>query len=326
MSSAPLSSFVVAYRLDGQGSGTPLDPEELLRVWHQDTSQLWMHLDFTHQDVDHFLATIARLDEDVIEALTEEDTRPRVAVFKGGRITTLRGINLNPGADPDDLISLRVWLTDNRLITVRRRPLQSITRVRAYLDAGEGARNVGELLAGMADSLVDRVGDLTHQLDDALGELEERQTAEGAIDITNKDLTDIRQPLINLRRFMEPQYHCLTRLAEDEVFDDTARLWLREAANQLYRYVEDFRAMQERALILQEQLWNSHNERLNERMYLLAIITAVFLPLTFLTGLLGINVGGIPGAESPAGFAVVVLLSMLVGAGVMAILKKWRWW
>ncbi|GHC29802.1 zinc transporter ZntB [Kushneria pakistanensis] len=326
MSSAPLSSFVVAYRLDGQGNGTPLDPEALARVWHHDEAPLWMHLDFTHKDVDHFLGTIAALDEDIIEALTEEDTRPRVAVFKGGRITTLRGINLNPGADPDDLVSLRVWLTDNRLITVRRRPLQSITQVRAYLEAGEGARNVGELMAGMADTLVDRVGDLTHQLDDALGELEERQTVEGAVDITNRDLTDIRQPLITLRRFMEPQYHCLARLAEDDILDDTARLWLREASNQLFRYVEDFRAMQERALILQEQIWNSHNERLNERMYLMAIMTAVFLPLTFLTGLLGINVGGIPGAESPAGFAVVLGLSMLVGAGVMAMLKKWRWW
>ncbi|REC94271.1 zinc transporter ZntB [Kushneria indalinina] len=326
MSSASLSSFVVAYRLDGQGSGMPLDPEELARVWHHDEAQLWMHLDFTHKDVDHFLATIAELSEDVIEALTEEDTRPRVAVFKGGRITTLRGINLNPGADPDDLISLRVWLADNRLITVRRRPLQSITRVRAYLEAGEGARNVGELLAGMADTLVDRVGDLTHQLDESLGELEERQTLKNAAAITSEDLTEIRQPLITLRRFMEPQYHCLARLAEDDIFDETARLWLREASNQLYRYVEDFRAMQERALILQEQIWNSHNERLNERMYLMAIMTAVFLPLTFLTGLLGINVGGIPGAESPAGFAVVVLLSMLVGAGVMALLKKWRWW
>ena len=326
MSSASPSSFVVAYRLDGEGSGTPLDHEELARVWHHDEAQLWMHLDFTHKDVDYFLETIAELNEDIIEALTEEDTRPRVAVFKGGRITTLRGINLNPGADPDDMVSLRVWLTDNRLITVRRRPLQSITRVRAYLDAGDGARNVGELMAGMADTLVDRVADLTHQLDDALGELEERQADREADAITNEELTDIRQPLITLRRFMEPQYHCLARLAEDDIFDDTAKLWLREAANQLFRYVEDFRAMQERALILQEQIWNSHNERLNERMYLLAIITAVFLPLTFLTGLLGINVGGIPGASSPAGFAVVVILSMLVGAGVMALLKKWRWW
>ncbi|WP_445621048.1 zinc transporter ZntB [Kushneria sp. Sum13] len=326
MSSASPSSFVVAYRLDGQGSGTPLDHEALSRVWHHDEAQLWMHLDFTHKDVDHFLGTIAELDEDIIEALTEEDTRPRVAVFKGGRITTLRGINLNPGADPDDLVSLRVWLTENRLITVRRRPLQSITRVRAYLDAGEGARNVGELMAGMADTLVDRVGDLTHQIDDSLSELEERQTVQDAPAITNEELTDIRQPLITLRRFMEPQYHCLARLAEDDIFDETARLWLREASNQLFRYVEDFRAMQERALILQEQIWNSHNERLNERMYLMAIMTAIFLPLTFLTGLLGINVGGIPGASSPAGFTVVVVLSMVVGAGVMAVLKKWRWW
>ncbi|WP_106478760.1 zinc transporter ZntB [Phytohalomonas tamaricis] len=323
--SQPQTSFVAAYRLDGQGGGEALDNQALQERWQHDDGQLWMHLDFSFDDVNTYLHDIAALHEDVIEALVEEDTRPRVARFSGGLVTTLRGVNLNPGSAPEDMLSLRVWITPNRLITLRRRPLQSVLRVREYLHAGEGARNVAELLAGMADAIIDRVGDLSHRIDTQLGELEENQLND--IDIDGDDLTRVRRPLITLRRFMEPQSHCLSKLAEDTSgLDETARLWLRESANLLYRYVEDFNAMQERALILQEQIWNEHNERLNERMYLMAIMTAIFLPLTFLTGLLGINVGGIPGAESPLGFVSVVFLSLLVGAGVMAVLKRWHWW
>ena len=108
--------------------------------------------------------------------------------------------------------------------------------------------------------------------------------------------------------------------------DEATQVSLRENANQLSRYVEDFHAMQERALILQEQIWSEHNEQLNQRMYMLAIITTVFLPLSFLTGLLGINVGGIPGADSPYGFSVFITITLLMGFGVMWLLKRKHWW
>ncbi|OHV10611.1 zinc transporter ZntB [Kushneria phosphatilytica] len=318
------SSFVAAYRLDGQGGGQMLTHDELAAAWATDASPLWMHLDFTHDDVDRYLNDIAELDENIVEALLEEDTRPRVAHFPGGINTTLRGINLNPGASPEDLISLRVWITANRLITVRRRPLQSILRVREYLDAGEGARTVSELFAGMADAMVDRVGERTHQIDDWLGDLEEKQLEDAPVD--SDDITRIRRPLITLRRFMDPQYHCLSQLAEISLFDETGRLWLREAANQLYRYVEDFRAMQERALVMQEQLRNDQDERLNARMYLLAIITTIFLPLGFLTGLLGINVGGIPGADNPWAFTIFVVLVLAIVLLQLLFFRKRHWW
>ncbi|HET8791609.1 MAG TPA: CorA family divalent cation transporter, partial [Modicisalibacter sp.] len=141
------------------------------------------------------------------------------------------------------------------------------------------------------------------------------------------DLTRIRRPLITLRRFMGPQRDCLSQLAQGPIWlDEETKVSLRESANQLSRYVEDFNAMQERALILQEQLWSEHNEQLNRRMYMLAIVTTVFLPLSFLTGLLGVNVGGIPGADSRYGFMTFVAITLCVGVLVLGLLKRKHWW
>jgi zinc transporter len=284
-----------------------------------------MHLDFRHEDVRTYLVDIAGLDEAPVEALLEEDTRPRVAKFRNGAVSTLRGINLNPGAAPEDLISLRIWISPNRLITLRRRPLKSVGDVRERIDNGDGALSVPDLLAWLTETLVDRVGDVAHELDDRLGELEEDQLSNREIE--PDDLSRLRRSLITLRRFMGPQRDCLDQIAHGpEWFDEDTKVSIRESANQLSRYVEDFHAMQERALILQEQLFSEHNERLNQRMYMLAIVTTVFLPLSFLTGLLGINVGGIPGAESPYGFMIFLTITVLVGGWVMWLLKRKHWW
>ncbi|SDL92501.1 zinc transporter [Modicisalibacter muralis] len=320
------SAFVTAYRLDGLGGGKILDGAELHRAWNTDESPLWLHLDFRHDDVTDYLHSLAGLSEAVIEALLEADTRPRVARFGRGIVTTLRGINFNPGAAPEDLISLRVWMTPKRLITLRRRPLHAVNVVRERIDSGEGALSVPDLVAWLAETLVDQVGDVSHQLDERLAALEDAQLAYSH-SLNADDLTRIRRPLITLRRFMGPQRDCLSQLAQGPVWlDEETKVSLRESANQLSRYVEDFNAMQERALILQEQLWSEHNEQLNRRMYMLAIVTTVFLPLSFLTGLLGVNVGGIPGADSPYGFAAFVGITLVVGVSVMALLKRKHWW
>lgn len=319
------TALVAAYELDGKGGGQLLSVRQLREAWADPERPLWMHLDFRHDDVHTYLEEIAGLDEAAVEALLEEDTRPRVAKFGKGAVSSLRGINLNPGAAPEDLISLRLWISANRMITLRRRPLKSVNDVRERIDSGDGALSIPDLLAWLTETLVDKVGDVSHQLDDRLGELEEDQLSDREVD--PDDLSRLRRSLITLRRFMGPQRDCLDQLSHGpDWFDDDTKVSIRESTNQLSRYVEDFHAMQERALILQEQLVNEHNERLNQRMYMLAIVTTVFLPLSFLTGLLGVNVGGIPGASSPYGFLIFLVIMAVIGGWVMWLLKRKRWW
>jgi zinc transporter len=64
---------------------------------------------------------------------------------------------------------------------------------------------------------------------------------------------------------------------------------------------------------------------MNNKMYLLSVVAAIFLPLSFLTGLLGINVGGIPGAESKLGFIVFIILLVIIVAIQIWYFKKKKW-
>lgn len=77
-----------------------------------------------------------------------------------------------------------------------------------------------------------------------------------------------------------------------------------------------------RASILQDFIAVRVAERLNGTMVLLSVIAGVFLPLSFVTGLLGMNVAGIPGASSPTAFVVITLV--LVAVGIATFITLWR--
>ena len=93
----------------------------------------------------------------------------------------------------------------------------------------------------------------------------------------------------------------------------------------MLRYVEELDAIRERAQIVKDELANMIADRLNKNTYILSVIAAIFLPLGFLTGLLGVNIGGIPGVNSPIAFAVFCLLLTILVAVQVIIFRKLKW-
>ena len=106
---------------------------------------------------------------------------------------------------------------------------------------------------------------------------------------------------------------------------DTDRSRLRESADRTTRFVEELDLVRERAIVIQEDLSSRLSEKMDRTMYVLSIVSAIFLPLGFLTGLLGINIGGIPGADY--GGAFFVFCALLVGiVGFQIWLFKSKKW
>ena len=141
------------------------------------------------------------------------------------------------------------------------------------------------------------------------------------------DLAQLRKQTITLRRYLAPQREALNRLILEK-FDwitDDYRMQLREISDRLIRHIEDIDAVRERAAVTQEELLSQISEQMNERMYVLSIVAAVFLPLGFFTGLMGINVGGMPGVEYEQAFWVVAALCVGVTLvlGIVFRHKKW---
>ena len=129
-------------------------------------------------------------------------------------------------------------------------------------------------------------------LDDAVDELHEQVLA--AQDTRLRvELLRMRYQIIALRRFLAPQREAMARLAQLRVswLNDHLAMGLREQAERTARYVEDLDAARDRASVVQEELAGRLAEQMNTRMYVLSLVAGIFLPLGFVTGLLGINVG-----------------------------------
>jgi zinc transporter len=266
------------------------------------------------------------LEPDAAEAMLAEETRPRSISFKDGMLVILRGVNLNPGSDPEDMVALRVWIEKNRVISVRARRLMAVQDLRDTLDAGRGPKDCGELLVGIANRLVDRMGPVVDDMGDVVDGLENELLISESRDIRMK-LRELRREAIGLRRHLAPQRDALSRLQQDEQpwLEAPHRRRLRETADRVLRIVEELDELRERAAIIQDELMNRLSEQMNRTMYVLTVVASVLLPLSFLTGLLGINVGGIPWAENNLGFLIVVIVLVVVGMLQLLIFRRLKW-
>ena len=322
MSDLSLSSV---FLLDGMG-GSSRAAIETFAEWVPEDGKLWVHLNYEDVAAIEWLNDSSGLDPLVVEALLAEESRPRVAAFGDGLLIALRGVNLNAGADPEDMVSIRLWIDGNRIVTTRKRELLSVADIESQFNKGKGPCNSAEFIVDLTDRLIDRVCDVIDELEDEVAELEER-VLDGDNGSLRYDLATIRRQAIAIRRYLSPQREALSRLATEKVswLDEANRFRLREVNDRLIRSIEDLDVLRERAAVTQEELQSRHAEQLNSRMYVLSVVAAIFLPLGFLTGLLGVNVGGIPGTDHPNAFMMFVV-ALVVVVILQVVIFRWKKW
>ncbi len=319
------NGLINAVLLDGKGGGKLLDWSGV-RGWTADQGALWVHLDFTTEGAQQWLVKDSGFDPLVSEALIADETRPRCAPVADGLLISLRGVNSNPGADPEDMVSIRLFCTEQRVVSTRRRRLLTIQDLVEAFERGEGPCTTGELTAMLADRLIERMTGVITALDERIDELEEK-IIEEAGQQTRGELLELRREVIMLRRYLAPQREAMNRLQMEKVawLSEHDRLQVREAFDKITRYVEDLDSARDRAGVANEELTSRLAEQMNARMYVLSLIAGLFLPLGFLTGLLGINVGGIPLAESPWGFFEVVVFLLVLVLIQIVVFRRKKW-
>ena len=269
----------------------------------------WVHCERLAPATRRFVEGESGLPELASEALLDEETRPRVEASPAGLLIILRGVNLNPGADPEDMVALRMWVRPDFVLSLRKNKVFSVQAIREGVEAGERLASPGAFMA-----------------EDEVDELEARSLDRDVKPI-RQPLTEVRRDVIFYRRFLGPQRDAIAKLLalSPAWLDEAARAQIRESLDDLSRVIEVLDSVRDRAALLQEALANRRAEEMNRTMYVLSMVAAIFLPLGFLTGLLGINVGGIPGTESPLAFAVVCVITVGIVAAQVVVFRRMGW-
>lgn len=286
---------------------------------------LWVHLDRTKAHAQSWIRGKAGLDPMVADALLAEETRPRFQAVGEGLLVILRGVNMNPGAEPDDMIAIRLWIEPTRVITVRAFRFRTIARMRTIGEEGRLPTTVGGFLVALAGGLASGTAPSVENLDDMLDQVEDEMLDSDIDDPAHRTmLATIRRQAISYRRHLVPQRDAILSLAIEptEILSPRERAELHAVGDQVARIAEDLEELRDRAAVTQEEMRARREAKISRTVYLLTIIATVALPLSLLTGLLGVNVGGIPLAGSPWGF-VIVCVGLVVLAVAEVLVFKW---
>jgi len=287
----------------------------------------WLHLDWRGEGTRRWLAEQAAVDPVAAEAALDDTVRPRVTQFGDALLVVLRAANLEKGEEPEDLVSLRLLALPGCLVTMRRTRVRSAEDVRIKaMEHPAAFKDVADLIVALTARVQDRLQELLEELGDRLDDFEDRIAAPDDSP-ERSDIAGLRRSIIALRKSLMPQRDALARLASEAhlLLGKKHEKMLREEAQRAARLLDDVESSRERSLVLMEELAVESTEQLNRRIYFFTVLTAIFLPLTFIAGALGMNVGGIPFADHPSGFFAVLGVLGLLGIGIWLWLRRQQW-
>lgn len=286
---------------------------------------VWIHLTTTNEHAQSWLTETAKVPEYVVDALTTTESRPRCDALGDGAFLNLRGRSNEEMTASDPLASVRIYAVAGRVISVTRRSLSAVDAVTKAIQGGTIA-DPGDLIAQFASAITEEldpeVGDLGDELDDCEADLNADKVFE-----LRRNVTKVRVAAIGYRRFLQPQRAALEKLAAlpcDWLHDDD-RLHLNSAADRAARMAEELEAIRERSALMHEALTDLRAEQIDSRSLLISIVALIFLPLTFLTGLYGMNVEGLPYAKAPWAFDAIGGICIAVTIGIIGYFSTRRW-
>ncbi len=287
---------------------------------------IWNHLDVNSERSANWLRSKSGLSEIVINELISEETRPRILIDEDGILINLRGLNLNQDADEEDMVSLHMWIEPGRIITTRSERVFTMNEINEQYLKNNGPKSINDFLIRVIDGITNKISEYIYNMEEKIDVMEEEVLKKDAKELRLK-LSEERREAIIIRRYIIPQREMMAGLHREKIkwLNEEDKEYIYEFTNRTIRQIEEIDNIRDRAALIQEELNNKINDQMNRTMYILSIVGSVFLPLGFLTGLFGINIGGMPGVESESAFWIFSFTMIVLVVIEYILFKKNDW-
>jgi zinc transporter len=309
---ADASGLICGFQFAASGKGVSIGTEQALQ-WLAQTHDsaaggfVWLHFNLAHTASEKWLRAQVQLSDVFYESLKDGSRSTRVEIDDDTLVAVVNDVNYDFAFEPTDISTMCLSVGPRLVISARLQPLRSIDRLRDAVRKGTLLRSSVALLVHLmhdqGDVLVNIVRATTSRVDGI-----EDHLLSGRLERKRADLSSLRRLLVRLQRLLAPEPAALFRLLkmppewirEDDLDD------LRQSTEEFNVALSDMAALQERIKLLQEEIAGRVAEANNRSLFVLTIVTVLALPINIIAGLLGMNVGGIPLADHPHGFWVVV--------------------
>ncbi|RJT34905.1 magnesium transporter CorA [Mesorhizobium waimense] len=227
-------------------------------------------------------------------------------------------------AEARGLGHFRFALNETMLIGARKQPLQSVDTIRKAVENGTRKfRSPAELIEAVMGQSLDGMAAELGGLSETLDGIEDRIVCDAwhserqSLVAARRQLVVIHRQMATLTSLFRHLDHSHRNDLPDAINDMAARLSHR--AHTLYH---DGEQLQARTRLLQDELMAKLTMQSNQLLYILSVMTAVLLPMTIISGLFGMNVGGLPLVDTPMGFWVVTAVALFVAAAVYLFVRR----
>ena len=312
--------LICGYLFRQGGQGVPIDLAHAKRWLEQpsDDGFVWLHFSLTDASAERWIQTNLPVPPEYFVALHEGSRSTRIEDAQDALIAVVNDVAYEFSFDPSQIASLWICVTSRMAISTRVQPLKSIDTLRRAVNDGavfaSSVALLNHLMHDQGDVLVRIVREATLKVDAI-----EDGLVHGRLKHQRSDLGQLRRVLVRLQRLLAPEPAALFRLlrqpppwVQPHDLDE-----MRQATEEFSMVIRDMSALQERIKLLQEEMAARVGEQTNKTLFTLTMVTVLALPINIVTGFFGMNVGGVPLADSPYGFLTMVLI-VVVFTGVAA--------
>ncbi len=312
--------LICGYLFSADGVGCVLELEQAVQ-WlngtlpHGAGEFIWLHFNLSNTLAEKWMRSELPLSDAFYDALSDGSRSTRIENAEDSLVAVINDVAYEFSFEPSEISTLWLTVRPDMLVSARSRPLRSIDRLRQSVR--QGVRFVSptalliHLMHDQGDVLVQIVRRATLQVD----AIEDSLLA-GSLRHKRADLGRLRRVFVRLQRLLAPEPAALFRLLQAPpgwvAAEDLADM--RQATEEFSLVIRDLSALQERIRLLQEELAAQVGESTSRSLFVLTVVTVLALPINILAGLMGMNVGGIPMAEDPHGFATVALVVCAIAA------------
>lgn len=298
---------------------------ERLLAPHQPDEFIWLHLNLAHAACERWMKSNLDLPDTFFETLREGSRSTRIEHLDSALLAVVNDVVFNFGMVSSDVSTLWACARSRLLVSARLQPLHSVDKLRFSVKQGELFSSPIELLVHLLRDQGDLLTQIVRETSLNVDRIEDQLLSLRLSD-NRAELSAMRRVLVRLQRLLALEPGSLLRLLNrpPEWLQEQDVRQLRAATEEFTLIISDLTTLGERIKLLQEEIAAKLNEQSNRTLFTLTVVTVLALPINIIAGFFGMNVGGVPLAEDPHGFWVLVALvaTFTVLTGRWAFLKR----
>lgn len=304
--------------------------DELIKLINSTKGVVWINIDGLHDEKTiEQLCTFLDIHKLSMEDILSIGQRPKIEEHANYLHVVLKEINLDQKDDIIEFEQISFILKNNVLVSFQEKSGDVFDGVRRRIREGSGSvrkRGADYLLYALLDNIIDHYFVVLEIFGEKLEELE-TELLENPEKSTLAKLYNFRRETLGLRRAVYPLREMVASIEklDDLLFGNNNRIFTRDLYDHTIKVVETVEIFRDMTSSLLDLYINSVSNKMNEIMKVLTIMTSIFIPLTFIAGVYGMNFNNMPELQYKYGYFVILGVMAVVVLGMLYYLKRKKW-